>query len=65
MRNNAQKHLRRGGFSGGGGVCSFENSQKYMDVFYGGAVINAMAAIVPDMLTDDEEEKPGGAMIAM
>lgn len=55
MRNNAQKHLRRGGFAGGGGALNYEFSQKYLDRFYGGTTINAMACIVPELFSEDEE----------
>lgn len=62
MRNNAQKHLRRGGFSGGGGNCEFEFSQKFMDRFFGGATINALACIAPALIAEEEEMmEQGGA----
>lgn len=62
MRNNAQKHLRRGGFGGGGGTCGYENSQKYMDRFFGGATVSALACIVPEGLEEQYMSDDQGGM---
>lgn len=55
MRNNAQKHLHRNKFSGGGGTYSFQHSQMYMDRFYGGATVDANACIGPDGIAEEQD----------
>lgn len=56
MRNNAQKHLHRSKLGHGGvGTYTFEHSAMYMERFYGGAKVNALACLSSDVVEEGDE----------